>query len=318
MIMKSLTLVLLALTLLGAGCSDKSEDPIRSDRTEIARLITDDADSRAMFPKVWIDTTTRAVLPDSSTALDVINPENYSVELIDHARGFVFRDSCAADTLFGDDPCASAPLEGSLRAQAMIVEIHDTITCRYHVISATDHEVAVSKEVRLVGKTWVLAALLGLDGSSYSGWDIYAIARQRQAENYVGQVPYVDSIILRPQAGDFVYRPRKNLDYMAVVNMPQISAGERFTVTVFTQARSANDDDFFELYVHQREDELFLHDWRAFGASGRFSFEVTEKSGAKEGEFRQFVFELFPFTSLRDDSPTAFGTYLQAITYRLK
>ncbi len=318
MIMKSLTLILLVLTLLAASCSDKSEEPFRSDKSEIARLITDDADSKAMFPQVWIDTTTRAVLPDSSTALDVINPEDYSVELLDHARGFVFRDSCTADTLIGGAPCASAPLEGSLRAQAMIVEIHDTITCRYHVISALNHEVAVSKNVTMIGKTWVLAALLGLEGSSYSGWDIYAIARQRQAENYVGQVPYVDSIVLRPRDGNFVYRPRKNLEYLPNVDMPQISAGESFTVTIFTQARSSNDDNFFEVYLHQREGDLFLHERKGFGAGGRFNFQVTEKSGAKAGEFGQFVFELFPFTSLRDDSPIAFGTYLQAIAYRVK
>ncbi|MFH2055670.1 MAG: hypothetical protein ABIJ61_06915 [bacterium] len=313
-----LLVALVSASLLLSSCSDKSEDEIRSDKTEIARLLTDNADAQDMFPQVWIDTTARAVLPEGSSALGVINPEDYSVEFVDHARAFVFRDSCAADTLTGSNPCATAPLEGTLRLPAKIVEIHDTINCRYHVVSAADHQVAVTKDVKLIGKTYVLTALLGIDDAHYNGWDVYAVARQRQAENYVGQVPLVDSIILRLHAGDFVYRPREALDYVPLVDLPEIGAGERFTVTVFTKARSGGGDNFFELYVQQREDDTFLHEWKAFGSGGNFNFEVTEKSGASSGKYRQIVIELFPFTSLRDDNPSAFGTYLQAITYLVK
>jgi len=314
-----LTSALLLPLLLFAGCSDNGGgNEIRSDKTEIARLITDDPSAQAMLPKIWIDTTAHAVLPDSGSALGVINPEDYSVQVLSYTRNFVFLDSCAADTLTGGDPCATAPLEGTLRLPAKIVEIDDTIICRYHVVSATTHQVAVSKDVKLAGKTWVLAALQGANSSHYAGWAIYAIARQRQAENYVNQVPIVDSFIVRLHDGDFVYRPTKPLDYVPIVEIPQISAGEHFTVTVFTSARSSTSPNFFELYVHQWVGDVVQHEWKAFGSAGRFNFDVTEKSGASSGSLRQVAFELFPQTSLRDDSPTAFGTYLQAVTYRVK
>lgn len=316
-IAKTLMLLLLPALLLLA-CSDKSEDEIRSDKTEIARLLTDDPDAQDMFPKIWIDTTVHGLGLDSIAALGVINPEDYYVEVTRHGRGFVFRDSCAADSLTNNDPCETAPLEGTLRLPAKIVEIMDTIECKYHVISAIDHQVAVSKTVKLIGKTTILTALLGIDETHYNGWDVYAIARQRQAENYVGQVPYVDSIIVRLRSGNYSYYPRKSLDFVPLVDLPEIGAGERFTITVYTKSRSSGSENFFELYLHQREGDTFLHEWKAFGSGGIFNFQVTENSGASSGEYRQIAVELFPQASLRDDSPTAFGTYLQAITYLVK
>jgi hypothetical protein len=317
-IARTTTLSIFILLLIAAGCEDKGGTEYRSDKTEIARLLTDDSEARSIFPSVSIDTTDHISLyADGSSALGTINPEDYSVELISHKRGFVFRDSCGIDTLDPSNPCGEIELETGGRALAKIVQIHDTVECRYHIIDKLTHEVAVTKDVTLIGIQWALVAQMGLDLERYAGWAIYGIGRQRQANNYVGQVPPVDSIVLRARSGDYTYYPRDRVSYQPAVLAPEIRRDERFYIYVYTRPR-ASGETFFEAYVHTYQDDALIHEFAGFSSAGRFSFEVRENSGIAGGSYPQVVIELFPQYTLRDDSPGAFGTYIQSITYKLQ
>ncbi|MCK4856551.1 MAG: hypothetical protein KAT58_01140 [candidate division Zixibacteria bacterium] len=309
-----------ALSLLVFSCSNESKE-IRSDNTEIARLLIDDAKARIIFPTPAIDTTNRSLIYAKRTGVaDYINPLDYYVEFISQARGFIITDSCAADTLVTGDPCESVPLETGERAKAKVVRIHDTLQCRYHIIQRSDSTVVVSKDVRLIGVSWVLMAQLGISEAHYNGWSIYGVGRQRLAENYAGQVPVVDSIIIRPYSGDFVYYPSAKVDYIPLKLLPTVGKSETFTVYVYTSPRTGGGELFRDVYFHQYRysEGTFIHEWGAVSSTGRFNFEVTENSGHSSGSYSQVVVELFTFGSLHDDTETLFGTYLFAITYKIK
>lgn len=311
-----LLILIMAITMLLA-CSDDENEEYRSDNTEIARLLTDDKDGKAIFPKIWIDTTDH--LSDyvaESAALDYVNPLDYNVEIVNHRRGFVIRDSCAVDTI-GGDPCGDIPLETGGVAPAKVVQIHDTIDCTYHIIQRSDSTIAVSKEnVRLIGISWVLMAQMGISEAHYNGWNIYAVGRQRQADNYVGALPRVDSIRIRPRSGDFTYYPAGKVNYLPTVNLPEVNRGESFSVYVYTSPRL--DEYFYEAYAHSWRGGVVKHERIGISSTGQFSFSFDEASEVESGGYSQIVVELFPFTTLRDDSPTAFGTSLFGITYKVK
>jgi hypothetical protein len=320
------TLVLAVTFFLVAAlqsCSNSSSQEVRSDNTEIARLLTDDATAQQIVPQIWIDTTVHTVdqgTAKTNSALGYINPADYWVEVVSHSRGFTFRDSCSADSLSTTDPCASIPLETGGRAKAKIAQVTDTIECIYHILVREGDSVrTVTKpNIRVLGTTWVLAAQMGISDAHYNGWAIYATGRQRQAENYVGSLPKLDSIMIRPQSGDFTYYPRASVHYRPIVSFPEIEPGETFSVYVYTSPRYSGGDLFYEAYLHQMQNGVFKHERVGTDIGERLVFQATESSGLSSGDYSQIVLELFPFSTLRDDSPAAFGTSLFAITYQIE
>jgi hypothetical protein len=171
--------------------------------------------------------------------------------------------------------------------------------------------------IKFIGRTWVLMAQMGLSTSPYNGWTVYAVGRQRQAENYIGSLPVVDSVVIRPNSGTFVYRPRAAIEYIPDVDLPQISQGEEFGVQIYTRPRFGGDDPFYEARIYTHNDRDPDHGRPRVGSSGFFSTTIGENSQEVPGSYGQVVIELFPYTTLRDDTPGLTGTYIYAIPYRV-
>lgn len=305
------------------SCAEDSSKEVRSDNTEIARLLTDDADALAMLPRIWFDTSYHSLEESAGkpgTTLDYVNPSDFRVEILSFRRGFVINDSCAPDTLISSDPCGDVLLETGARAPAKIVQLRDTIDCRYHLlVQDGDSSYTVSKDsVRFLGMSWVLVAQLGISEAHYNGWDVYGIGRQRQAENYLGSLPHLDSVRVNCNSGTYMYYPRQGIDYEPLVMLPEIERGESFSISLYTQKRTSSGEFFYDAYVHKREDRIFQHQRVGIDIGANYSFRITETSGSSTSTYSQIGIELLPFKTLRDDSPAAFGSYLFAFTYRVK
>lgn len=309
------------------SCSeDRATDYDLSNLKQITNLVKIDAIGRTAFPRVWIDTVSR--LEQYAKATDVmapINPLDYWVETVTYGCTVTIVDSCAPDDFNDADSCAEIALETGARAKTYIVNILDTIVCKYNIVARSDSSITV-KTVKYKETQVALAAKLEKNETQYGGWRIFAIGRQRHGVGYTqGSFPAIDSIVLQSRSRDevrVVHYPNQRIRYTTMSNLPTLYAGEPLRVTAYTRARFSN-PPIEDAYVHYSGNGTMYHEWMGGDISSDpsrqiFEWDIYESSGQATAAYSQIAVELLQRSSLRDDGANQFANLIWAFTYRME
>jgi hypothetical protein len=314
---KILVITISVVVALGAGCSDKTSDYERTDLYQITQLLTRDAVATSIYPQVWLDTTDLAE-PTMSAALGSgsITPQDYWVEIVSHKRTIPSAtDSCHADNLNQDNPCAEIQVDASRRAHVRNATIMDSLVCRYHIIDAVTKSVTV-KDVTYFENLFAMMAKFNSDDAAYRGWSLYAISGQWQRSSNNAASPVLDSVVLEWADQRLVSRPRVKSPYLPVQQIPRISRSEPVTVDVY--ANTADAESLPEdIYVHYEINGVMKHFAMEDLGDGHFYSDIAESSAGEAGSCSQIVVEAFHPVALRDANPNNFGNFIWAISYRV-
>ncbi len=300
------------------GCSDKTSDYQLTDLYQITQLLNNDAVATSIYPQTWIDTTSR-VSRRAPTALaaESITPDDYWVEIVAHKRTVpTATDSCLADELNQDDPCAEIQVDATRRAHVRNATIRDSLVCQYHIIDAATQAVT-TKSVTFTESLMAMMAKFSGDDAAYRGWSLYAIGSQWQRYTNNASAPVIDSVVLQWAGEKLVSRPRVKATYLPLENLPRISRGEPVIINVYanTADQSSVPED---VYLHYEIDGVMRHFLMDDEGSGHFSYvDMEESSAGPAGSCSQIVIEAFHPSALRDATVTTFANFIWAITYRI-
>ncbi|MCX6831305.1 MAG: hypothetical protein NT028_04115 [candidate division Zixibacteria bacterium] len=314
---KILVITVSVVVALGAGCSDKTSDYERTDLYQITQLLTRDAVATSIYPQVWLDVTNRA-LQTTSAALgaESITPQDYWVEIVSHKRTIPSAtDSCLADDLNQDNPCAEIQVDASRRAHVRNATIMDSLVCRYHIIDAVTQSVTI-KNVTYFENLFAMMAKFNPDDAAYRGWSLYAISGHWQRSSNNAASPVLDSVVLEWADQRLVSRPKVKSAYLPVQQIPHISRSEPVTVDVYA---NTVDEGLVpeDIYVHYEINGVMKHFAMEDLGDGHFYSDIAESSAGEAGICSQIVIEAFHPVALRDANPNTFGNFIWAISYRV-
>ena len=315
---KILVLTVLVVAALWVGCSDKTSDLQFTDLYQITQFLTNDAVAKSIYPQVWLDITNRDSLTTSAAlGAESITPQDYWVEIVSHKRTIPSAtDSCLADDLNQDNPCAEIRVDASRRAHVRNATIMDSLVCRYHIIDAVTQSVT-TKNVTYSEKLFAMMAKFNPDDAPYRGWSLYAIGGQWQRSSNNASSPVLDSVVLEWADQRLVSRPKVKSPYLPVQQIPRISSGEPVTVDVY--ANTADAESLPEdIYVHYEINGVMKHFAMDDLGGGHFGYsDMAESSAGTAGSYSQIVIEAFHPVALRDTNPNNFGNFIWAISYRV-
>jgi len=315
---KILVITVLVVVALWAGCSDKTSDYQLTDLYQITQLLTHDAVATSIYPQVWLDVTNRASQTTSAAlGAESITPQDYWVEIVSHKRTIPSAtDSCLADDLNQNNPCAEIKVDASTRAHVRNATIMDSLVCRYHIIDAVTQSVTI-KNVTYFENLPAMMAKLNPDDATYRGWSLYAIGGQWQRSSNNAASPILDSVVLEWADQRLVSRPNVKSAYQTVQQIPRISRREPVTVDVYA---STLDDALIptDIYVHYKINGVMKHFVMDDLGNGHFGYsDMVESSAGEVGSYSQIVIEAFHPVALRDTNPNTFGNFIWAMSYRI-
>jgi hypothetical protein len=315
---KILVITILVAMALWAGCSDKTSDYERTDLYQITQLLNHDPVATSIYPQVWLDTTSRASRTTSAAlGAESITPQDYWVEIVSHKRTIPSAtDSCHADDLNQDNPCAEIQVDASRRAHVRNATIMDSLVCRYHIIDDATKSVTI-KDVTYFENLPAMMAKFSSDNAAYRGWSLYAIGGQWQRSSKDAASPVLDSVVLEWADQRLVSRPRVKSAYLPVEQIPHISRSEPVTVDVY--ANTADDALVPEdIYVHYKINGVMKHFAMEDLGDGHFGYSnMVESSAGEVGACSQIVIEAFHPAALRNANVNTFGNFIWAISYRI-
>jgi hypothetical protein len=315
---KIFVIIVLVGVALWIGCSNKTSDYERTDLYQITQLLTRDAVATSIYPQVWLDVTDRSSQA-TLTALggQSITPQDYWVEIVAHRRTIPSAtDSCLADDLNQDNPCAEIQVDASRRAHVRNATIADSLVCRYHIIDAVTKSITI-KNVTYSENLFAMMAKFNPDDAAYRGWSLYAIGGQWQRSSNAVQSPVLDSVVIQWADQRQVSRPKAKSAYLPVQQLPRISRGEPVTVDVYANKLDASliPED---VYVHYEINGVMKHFAMEDLGDGHFGYSgMVESSAGEAATCSQIVIEAFHPAALRDSNPNIFGNYIWAISYRV-
>ena len=330
MTIRSILYALLLLPMVVLAVFSCSEDRVTdiglTNLKQITDLVKVDDIGRTAFPRIWIDTVSRLEqYAKVADAMAPINPLDYWIETVAYGCTVTIVDSCAPDEFNEADSCAEIALETGARAKTYIVNILDTIVCRYNIVARSDSSITV-KTVKYKEIQTALAAKLEKNETSYGGWRIFAIGRQRHGFGYTqSSFPAIDSIVLQSRSRDevrVVHYPNQRIRYTAMSNLPTLYAGEPLRVTAYTRARFSN-PPIEDAYIHYSGNGIMYHEWMGGDVSTNpdrqvFEWDIYESSGQPTASYSQIAVELLQRASLRDDGANQFANMIWAFTYRME
>lgn len=320
-------LVLPALLLAVHSCSeDRATDYDLSNLKQITDLIKADAIGRTAYPCIWFDTVSRLEqYAKPAGAFAAINPLDFWVETVAYGCTVTIADSCAPDEFNDADSCAEIALESGVRARTYIVNILDTIVCKYNIVERRDSSITV-KTIKYKEIQTALAAKLEKNETQYGGWRIFAIGRQRHGFGYsLSSFPAIDSIVLQSRARDevrVVHYPDRPIKYIILSKVPTLYAGEPLRITAYTRSRFSN-PPIEDAYLHYANNGTVYHEWMGGDISTDtryqiFEWDIYESSGQTIGSYSQVAVELLQGGSLRDTGANQFANMIWAISYRME
>ncbi len=328
------------------SCSeDRVTDPNLTKVSRIASYISEDPVGKHALPVIWFDTTSKADIYGKRIAKPIaeaqtpINPLDYWIGVSRVGRGITLRDpdTCQLEItineMIGDSVidadtvvnCDRILLSNGSRADSEIALLNDTVVCTYYIVDRSDSTV-YTKDITYRESKTALISRLDSGISSYDGWRLYAIGRQRFQTGVVpNRFPAIDSIMVqsldRPSR-IFVAYPDKSIRYDWTGDLLKLQPGELLAVTVFSRARFGN-PPIRDAYVHYKKNGEFVHEWMGNDVSvnpdvQKHTWQIIEASGGLSNEFSQITLELFQGDALRDSSPSEFKALLWAISYQLE
>ena len=321
-------LVLIPLLVAGVhSCSEnRGTDYDRTNLKQITDLVKISDIGHTAFPRVWFDTVSRLEQYAKATAPSAaINPLDFWVDIVSYGCTVTIIDSCAPDEFNQGDSCKEIALETGVRARAYVVNILDSVVCKYNIVNRSDSAVTV-KNVKYKEIQTAVAAKLEKNETEYGGWRIFAIGRQRQGFGFtLGSFPVIDSIVLESRARDEVrkaYYPGLPIQYTALGKIPTLYPGEPLRITAYTRPRFGN-PPINDAYVHYADGDRFVHEWMGTDMSNDerfqiYEWDISESSGLTTGLYSQIAVELFQGLSLRDTNQNQFANLLWAMTYRME
>jgi hypothetical protein len=315
---KIFVMIVLVVLALWAGCSDKTSDYELTDLYQITQLLTRDAVATSIYPQVWLDTTYRA--PRTTSAVlgaEAITPQDYWMEIVSHKRTIPSaNDSCLADDLNADNPCAEIKVDATRRAHVRNATIRDSLVCRYHIIDAATQSVTV-KDVSYIESLFAMMAKFNPDDAAFRGWSLYAIGGQWQRSSIGASSPVIDSVVLEWADQRLVSRPGIRTPYLPVQQIPRVSRDEPVTVDVYASRLDASAIPT-DIYVHYEINGVMRHFAMDDYGGGHFGYgNLVESSAGETGSCSQIVIEAFHPVALRNANPNAFGNFIWAISYRI-
>ncbi len=315
---KILVITVLVVVALWAGCSDKTSDYQLTDLYQITQLLTRDAVATSIYPQIWLDVTNRALqTAPAALGAESITPQDYWVEIVSHKRTIPSAtDSCLADDLNQDNPCAEIQVDASRRAHVRNATIMDSLVCRYHIIDAVTKSVTI-KDVTYFENLPAMMVKFSSDDAAYRGWSLYAIGGQWQRSTKNAASPVLDSVVLEWADQRLVSRPKVKSAYLPAQQIPRISRSEPVTIDVY--ANPADDALVPEdIYVHYEINGVMEHFAMEDLGDGHFSYsDMAESSAGEAGACSQIVIEAFHPAALRDANVNTFGNFIWAISYRI-
>lgn len=319
MLFKRIFLVAAAIALASlSGCNDKTSDYQLTDLYQISQLLTSDNLGKSIYPNTWLDIVDRTPQsPGTPPTSGSFVPSDYWVEIVAHKRSVPSApDSCRADEYNRENPCAEIQVEEGTRAHVRNAVIADSLVCRYHIIDEDTRGVIV-KDVTYSQNWYAMMAKLNADDAAYRGWAFYAVGGQWQRASSNAASPQLDSVVLEWGSQRFVSQPKVRSPYTPLKQLPRISEGESFEVTLYAntaEAASVPED----VYVSYEINGVMRHFLMDDLGGGRFQYlEAAESSRAGVGAYSQIVIEAFHPVALRDASPSKFGSFVWAMTYRV-
>jgi len=315
---KIFVITILLVAALWAGCSDKTTDYERTDLYQISQLLTLDAVATSIYPQVWLDVTNPASRTTSAAlGTESITPQDYWVEIVSRKRTIPSAtDSCLADDLNQNNPCAEIQVDASRRAHVRNATIMDSLVCRYHIIDAVTQSVTI-KNVTYFENLFAMMAKFNPDDAAYRGWSLYAIGGQWQRSSNNASSPVLDSLVLEWADQRLVSRPKVKSPYLPVQQIPRIGRDEPVTVDVYANTADAESIPQ-DIYVHYEINGLMKHFAMDDLGDGHFGYsDMVESSAVGAGTCSQIVIEAFHPVALRDANPNNFGNFIWAISYRI-
>jgi hypothetical protein len=311
-------MVILLVVALWLSCSKETPDYQLTDLYQITQLLTRDVVATSIYPQTWLDIINRDPrIVSAALGAESITPQDYWVEIISHKRTIPSApDSCLADDLNPDNPCAEIKVDETRRAHVRNATIMDSLVCRYHIIDATTQAVT-TKDVTYFENLSAMMAKFNPDDAAFRGWSLYAIGGQWQRSSNNVQSPVLDSVVVEWADQRLVSRPKIKSPYLPLQALPRISRDESVTVDVYanTLDRSLIPED---IYLHYEINGVMQHFAMEDLGDGHFSYsDMLESSAGSLNTYSQIVIEAFHPVALRDSNPNNFGNFIWAISYRV-